>query len=123
MDAAYTVWPALPCSATAEDMFTIRPNLARSMPRSAACVHRNEPRTFVAITRSYVSMEYFTRRPSWEKPALFTSPVTAPASSLTRRNASCTLDSSVMSRYTARPGFPAASSAATVSFASVSFER
>jgi hypothetical protein len=37
-DAAYAVWPAFPWIATAEDMFTMRPHRARSMPRSAARV-------------------------------------------------------------------------------------
>ena len=43
-------------------MFTIRPNLARSMPRSAACVHRNDPARSSPSRRSYVSMEYFSEQ-------------------------------------------------------------
>jgi hypothetical protein len=50
--AAYTVWPALPWIATALDMFTILPHFSRSIPRSAACAHRNDPRRFVAIVCS-----------------------------------------------------------------------
>ena len=51
-DAAYAVWPALPRSATAEDMFTMRPHLPRSMVRSAAREHKKAPRTLVSMVRS-----------------------------------------------------------------------
>ena len=93
------------------------------MLRRAARAHRNEPRRFVDIVRSYSSIEYFRSSPSREYPALFTRPVTGPASSDTRRNASCTLDSSVTSRNTAMPGVPADSSASSASFASASRVR
>ena len=121
--AAYTVWPALPWIATALDMFTIRPHFSRSMLRRAALEHRNDPRRFVVIVRSYSSIEYFRRSPSLEYPELFTRPVTGPTSSFTRRNASWTLDSSVTSRYTVMPGVPADSRASSVSLASASRVR
>jgi hypothetical protein len=51
-EAPYTVCPALPWIATALDMFTMRPHFSRSMPRIAACEHRNAPFTFVVIVLS-----------------------------------------------------------------------
>ena len=104
-------------------MFTIRPHLARSIPRSAARLHRNAPLRLVAIVCSYTSIGYLRSRPSRDIPALFTSPVTGPSSSPTRRKASVTEPSSVTSIATARPDTPILSRAPSVSFASASLER
>src|SRR3990172_7790423 len=121
--APYTVWPAFPRIATAEDMFTIRPQRALSIPRSAACEHRNAPRTFVDMVWLNASVGYLSRSPSWVKPALFTRPVTGPSPSITSRNASDTAWSSATSRWTPIPEPPAASMASSASLASSSLER
>ena len=109
--------------AAREEMFTMRPQRRRSIPRTTAFVDRNAPPSDVSITSSQCASGMSAKRPFRSVAALFTRTSTPPRSA-SRRSATATISSrEVASAFAASALPPLSAILRTVSAAPVSSER